>query len=98
MRAAAAAALSVADVSSSHAVAQFVLVADERHDAHVGLDEERLIQDQHAVGPPRDRLHDVDFLRRVLQLLAEFLDLREEDGNSGRSKVKQRQRRRALEM
>lgn len=66
---------SEANVSSSEAVAQFVLVAEERHDAHVGVDVDRLIQDQHAVGLPRYRLKDMQFLCCVFELLTEILDL-----------------------
>lgn len=65
-----------AKVSSSHAVSQFVLVPEERHEAHVSLDEHGLIQDQDAIGLPGNRLHGVDFLRRVPELLAKVLDLR----------------------
>lgn len=64
-----------ADVSSSHAVPQFVLVPDERHEAHVRLDLDVLVQEQNAVGLPRNRLHSVDFLGCVHELLTEFIDL-----------------------
>lgn len=63
------------DVPSGHAVAQLVLVPKERHDAHVSLDDDALIQEQHAVGLPRKRLHGVGFLRCVFQLLTEVLYL-----------------------
>lgn len=65
-----------AEVSSSHAVSQFVLVPDERHEAHVGIGVDRLLEDQDAVGLPRKRLHDVRFLRRLLDLLLKVLNLR----------------------
>lgn len=64
-----------ADVSSSHAVPQSVLVPEDRHEAHVGLDRDALIQDQDAVGLPGNWLHGVGFLRCILQLLAKVLDL-----------------------
>lgn len=66
-----------AQVSTSHAVAQFVLVPEERHEAHVGLDVDRLVKDQHAIGFPRNRLHGVDLLRCILQLLTKLLDITE---------------------
>lgn len=65
-----------ADVPSSHAVPQFVLVPDERHEAHVRLDLDVLVQEQNAVGLPGNGLHGVDFLGCVQELLAEFIDLR----------------------
>lgn len=68
-------AASEADVSSSHAVAQFVLVPDERHEAHIRLDLDVLIQEQNAVGLPGNRLHSVDLLGCIHELLAEFIDL-----------------------
>ncbi len=64
-----------ADVSSSHAVSQFVLVPEERHQAHVSLDLNGLIQDQDTIGLPGNWLHGVDFLRRILELLTKVLDL-----------------------
>lgn len=64
-----------ADVSSSHAVPQFVLVPDERHEADIRLDLDVLIQEQNAVGLPRNRLHSVDFLGCIHELLEEFIDL-----------------------
>lgn len=64
-----------ANVPSSHTVSQFVLVPDERHEADVSLDLDVLIQDQNAVGLPRNRLHSMDLLGCVHELLAEFIDL-----------------------
>lgn len=64
-----------ADVSSSHAVPQFVLVPDERHEADIRLDLDVLVQEQNAVGLPRKRLHSVDLLGCIHELLAEFIDL-----------------------
>lgn len=55
-----------ADVSSSHTVSQFVLVPDERHEADVGLDLDGLIQDQNAVGLPRNRLQSMHLLGCIL--------------------------------
>lgn len=63
------------DVSSSHAVAQLILVPNERHDAHVSLDVDGLIEDQDAVGLPRDRLGGVSFLGCCLELITEVEDL-----------------------
>lgn len=42
-------------LASGHGVAQFGLVVNERHQPHVGLDEEGALQDQHAVGLSRQR-------------------------------------------
>lgn len=64
-----------ANVSSSHAVAQFVLIPKERHEAHVSLDLDRLIQDQDAVSLPRNWLYGVDSLGCILKLLTKLLDL-----------------------
>lgn len=66
-----------AKVSSSHAVSQFVLVPEERHEAHVGIDVDGLIQDQDAVGLPGKRIHGVGFLRCVFELLLEVLNVAE---------------------
>lgn len=66
-----------ADGSSSHAVSQFVLVPEERHKAHVSLDEYIVIQDQDAIGLPRKWLLGVGFLRCILELLTELLDVTE---------------------
>lgn len=64
-----------ANVSSSHAVAQFVLVPDERHEAHIDVDVDLLIQDQDTIGLPRDWLHGMDFLCCIPELLTKVLDL-----------------------
>lgn len=37
-------------LASGHGVAQFGLIVDEGHQPHVGLDDEGLLQDQHAAG------------------------------------------------
>lgn len=66
---------SVTNVSSSHAVAQFVLVTDERHEAHIRLNLDALIQDQNAVGLPRNGLQSMDFQGCILELLTEFMNL-----------------------
>lgn len=39
-----------ADLATSHGVAQLGLVVDERHEPHVGLDEQRPLQHQHTRG------------------------------------------------
>lgn len=44
-----------ADSASGHGVAQLGLVANEGHEPHIGLDEERALQDQHAPGLARPR-------------------------------------------
>lgn len=64
-----------ADASSSHAVSQLVLVPHEGHEADVSLDVDVVIQDQDAVRLPRDRLHGVDFLRHIPQLLTKIVNL-----------------------
>lgn len=40
-------------LASGHGIAQLRLVVDEGHQPHVGLDEEGLLQDQHAIGLSR---------------------------------------------
>lgn len=64
-----------AHISTSHAVAQFVFIPKERHEAHVGLDVDRLVKDQYAIGFPRNWLHGMDFLRHILQLPSKLLNL-----------------------
>lgn len=64
-----------ANVSSSHTIAQFVLVPKERHSPHIGLDVDLLVQHQNTIGLPRNRLHNVDFLRCILQPLTKVLKL-----------------------
>lgn len=65
----------VANVSSSHAVPQFVLVPDKRHEAYIRLNLDALIQDQNAVGLPRNWLQSMDSQGCIFELLTEFLDL-----------------------
>ncbi len=65
----------IANVSSSHAVSQLVLVPDNRHEAHVSLDLDVLIQDQDAVGLSRNRPQGVDSLCCILQLLTKVVNL-----------------------
>lgn len=65
----------VADVSSSHAVSQFVLVPDERHEAYIRLDLDVLIQHQDAVGLPRNWPQRMDLLGCIVELLTEFMNL-----------------------
>lgn len=64
-----------AQVSSSHTVAQFVFVPQERHEAHIGLDLNGLVKDQHAIGFPGNRLQGVDFLCCILQLFTKLFNL-----------------------
>lgn len=64
-----------AQVSSSHTVAQFVFVPQERHEAHISLYLNGLVKDQHAIGFPGNRLQGVDFLRCILQLFTKLFDL-----------------------
>lgn len=64
-----------ANVSSSHAVSQFVPVSKERHEAHVSLNWDVLIQDQDAIGLPGNWLHGMDLLGCIPELLTKFLDL-----------------------
>lgn len=64
-----------ANVSSSHAVSQFVLVPEERHEANVSLDLDALVQEQDAVGLPGNRLPGVVSLRCIFELIAKALDL-----------------------
>lgn len=64
-----------ANVSPSHTVPQFVLVPDERHEAYIHLNLDVLIQDQNAVGLPRNWLQSMDFEGCILELLTEFMDL-----------------------
>lgn len=66
-----------AQVSSSHTVAQFVFVPQERHEAHIGLDLNGLVKDQHAIGFPGNRLQGVDFLCCILQLFTKLFDISE---------------------
>lgn len=63
------------NVSSSHAVSQFVPVSKEGHEAHVSLDWDVLIQDQDAIGLPRNWLHGMGLLGGIPELLTKFLDL-----------------------
>lgn len=72
--------VSEADVSSSHAVSQFVLVPKERHEAHVGLDVDQVVQDKDAVGLPGKGLHGVGVLRRLVEPLSKVLHLWREGG------------------
>lgn len=65
-------------VSSGHAVAQFVLVSEEGHGAHVRLDVDWLLQDQDSVGFPRNRLSDVGSLSCILEPLGKSLYLRKD--------------------
>lgn len=64
-------------VSSCHAIAQFVLVSEEGHGAHVRLDVDRLLKEQDAVGFPRNWLFTVGSLCRILELLRKGLDVTE---------------------
>lgn len=64
-----------ADVAPGHGVAQLVLVAQEGHEAHVGLNQDLLVQHHDAVGLPGHRLQDVELQRRLPQLLLEGVDL-----------------------
>lgn len=64
-----------ANVSSSHTVPQFVLVPDERHEAYICLNLDVLIQDQNAVGLPRNWLQSMDFQGCILEQLTESMDL-----------------------
>lgn len=66
---------SESDLAARHGVAQLGLVVDEGHDAQVGLDEQRLLQDQHAVGAPGNGLLFVGFLHGLHQLGAEVVQL-----------------------
>lgn len=63
------------DASSCQAVAQFVLVPYEGHEAHVRLDEDGLIQDQDTISFPRNGLHAMGFLSCLSKLFTEVLDL-----------------------
>ena len=63
------------NVPSGQGVAQLVLVANERHEAYVGLHEDGLVQLQDTVGLPRNRLQGMGFLGCPFQLLTEILDL-----------------------
>lgn len=69
------AAMLEANVSSSHAVSQFVPVSKEGHEAYVSLDWDVLIQHQDAIGLPGNWLHGVDLLGCIPELLTKFLDL-----------------------
>lgn len=64
-----------ANVSSSHAVSQFVLVPEERHEANVSLDLDALVQEQDAVGLPGNWLPGVVSLCCIFELIAKALDL-----------------------
>lgn len=68
---------SESDLAARHGVAQLGLVVDEGHDAQVGLDEQRLLQDQHAVGAAGNGLFLVGFLHGLHQLGAEVVQLEE---------------------
>lgn len=80
--------LSEANVSSSHTVSQFVLVPDERHEAYIRLDLDGLIQDQNAIGLPRNWLQSVGFQGCILQLLTEVMDLWTRQNNCWLNKKK----------
>lgn len=64
-----------ADLAARHGVAQLGLVVDEGHDAQVGLDEQGLLQDQHAIGTSGDGLLFVGSLHRLHQLGPEVVQL-----------------------
>lgn len=66
---------SESDLAASHGVPQLGLVVDEGHDAQVGLDEQRLLQDQHTVGATGNGLFFVGFLHSLHQLGAEVVQL-----------------------
>lgn len=68
-----------ADFASGHGVAQFGLVVDEGHDAQVGLDEQRPLQQQHPVRPARDGKLLMGSLYRLDQLNFKVLQLKNEN-------------------
>lgn len=71
-----------ADLASGHGVAQFGLVVDEGHDAQVGLDEQRPLQQQHPVRPARDGKLLMGSLYRLDQLNFKVLQLKNKTGRS----------------
>lgn len=64
-----------ANSSSSHAVAQLVLVSKEWHGAHICLDGDWLIEDRYAISFSRYWISGVSFFCRRLQMLPEFIKL-----------------------
>lgn len=69
-----------ADFASGHGIAQFGLVVDEGHDAQVGLDEQRPLQQQHPVRLARDGKLLMGSLYRLDQLSFKVLQLMKETG------------------
>lgn len=65
--------------ASCHGVAELGLVVDEGHQSHVGLDEQRPLQHQHAAGPPGRRALLVGFLHRLDELRFKVLQLKEKN-------------------
>lgn len=66
---------SESDLATCHGVTQLGLVVDEGHDAQVGLDEQGLLQDQHAIGTTRNGLFFMGFLHSLHQLGPEVVQL-----------------------
>lgn len=71
-----------ADFASGHGVAQFGFVVDEGHDAQIGLDEQRPLQQQHPVRPARDGELFMGSLYRLDQLNFKVLQLKNKTGRS----------------
>lgn len=64
-----------ANLTTSHGVAQLGFVVDEGHDAQIGLDEKRFLQDEHTICPTRNRVLFMGFLYRLHQLGPEVVQL-----------------------
>lgn len=66
---------SESDLATCHGVTELGLVVDEGHDTQVGLNEQGLLQDQHAVGTTGNGLFLMGFLHSLHQLGPEVVQL-----------------------